>query len=603
MAVTVNGFDCVADIGTSAYAAAKTESQAKVPWAYQATYAKVLVYYGIVLVFTFSLKYAFFKFRDYQYKKIISREVPQNAQIRQWGLLTKIFDNLAAICRFIVYRRLPPAISRFTGFPMSIGTLAIFAASLLYSFCYLFIPHEWYRGCFGFGSPPLAVRAGLMVCGITPFVFILSGKCNLISAMTGVGYEKLNVYHQGVGMLSFFLSLVHTFPFVAQPIREGGIKYLHEKYLSDVYIRNGIAPLVFLLILCVCSLSGFRKRFYELFLHIHWLAAIAYYISFVIHANFELKSDNYLWATLAFWMSQLIYRAVVKTTLSPTKAFLVPNISQLKKLSGDCFEITIKKTTHRSFKWKPGQHLFIRFIGKHILDNHPFTIASFAENDSADCKLIVKAESGLTKKMFNTLSDEILFKQQKVYVDGPYGGMSRDIDAFNQVNLIASGSGVSATIPFFSMLANSKFASDINFVWIIRDISHFEWIKEAIQKAINNTSVKISVEIYVTRAKENDFEESDVEVHKLQYGAESLSEKSSKEQFDLADCIRFHYGHRPNVKDIVESFSLLKRNCFILSGSTSLRSECGNAIANLQRKVLSDPNVGEVYLHTESFGW
>ena len=61
-----------------------------------------------------------------------------------------------------------------------------------------------------------------------PFVLMLGAKENPISLVTGVSYEKLMVYHQGLAWAMFGLALVHTFPFVVYHVGKGDMRVQWE---------------------------------------------------------------------------------------------------------------------------------------------------------------------------------------------------------------------------------------------------------------------------------------------------------------------------------------------------------------------------------------
>ena len=60
---------------------------------------------------------------------------------------------------------------------------------------------------------------------------------------------------------------------------------------------------------------------------------------------------------------------------------------------------------------------------------------------------------------------------------------------------------------------------------------------------------------------------------------------------------------KPDLNQVINDYQIGFRNCFICSGSDSLRYTVGNSVAGLQAKVFSDKNVEECYLHSESFGY
>ena len=77
-----------------------------------------------------------------------------------------------------------------------------------------FVVTPYYRSRWNVGSPPLAMRTGMMALGIFPFILAFGAKWNLVTFITGYSHEKLQVFHQWFSHLFFILSLLHTFPFV-----------------------------------------------------------------------------------------------------------------------------------------------------------------------------------------------------------------------------------------------------------------------------------------------------------------------------------------------------------------------------------------------------
>jgi hypothetical protein len=51
--------------------------------------------------------------------------------------------------------------------------------------------------------------------------------------VTGIGHEKLNVFHRYVGWMMFLLGTIHTIPFFVQLNKEGGITAVKEKFYSQ----------------------------------------------------------------------------------------------------------------------------------------------------------------------------------------------------------------------------------------------------------------------------------------------------------------------------------------------------------------------------------
>ncbi|KAG7664394.1 FRE7 [[Candida] subhashii] len=603
--VIYQGLDCIKDSMEQEYMTLGSQSQAAVKWAAQADYALYTAYFGVATIFVAFVKHLYYRFRDYRYK---------NRQTS--NVATSIVDVLISYCRFIGYKQVPARIRFFTSLPNSVGGSLYVSFTSLYLLCYCLVPHFWYRECRGFGSPPLAVRAGLMATALTPFIYVLAGKSNAITLLTGMSYEKLNVYHQFVGVAAFVLSLIHTIPFLYQDLREGGNSHLFSNFQTQFEYYSGIPPLIFLGLLCTLSKSWVRKHVYEFFLHSHWMFGIAYFGTLIWHINKSLGADNYMWGALGFWATQILYRILMKTCFKPTSMFLRSRDAVLRKLGENVYEVTIANT--KGYTWTPGQHCFLRFVGGRILDNHPFSIASMSSNESnSEMKFIIVPRKGLTRAHYLELDQHITTKK-KVFIDGPYGGTFRDVTGFERVVLIGSGSGVTAIIPFLTYLANhiSKLSKDskpfvteyINFVWIIRKEEHIDWIRDELLQCQKLAGDAINIQIYVS---EEDAEKAKVvDDNKTEEKLCCEIDSSDDPNSTVGSIHEFSITYKkPSIPEVITSLghTLSRRNIFISSGSDSMKEEVSNSVSKLQSLVFNNDilasNVEEIYLHTESFGW
>lgn len=84
---------------------------------------------------------------------------------------------------------------------------------------------------------------------------VLGTKANLISALTGVPHEKLQVFHHWTSYAMFVLALIHTFPFIVLHIQEGDM--VSEWNTSLVY-WTGVAALIPQAYLTFMSLPAIR---------------------------------------------------------------------------------------------------------------------------------------------------------------------------------------------------------------------------------------------------------------------------------------------------------------------------------------------------------
>lgn len=70
---------------------------------------------------------------------------------------------------------------------------------------------------------------------------VLGAKANLISALTGVPHEKLQVFHHWTSYAMFVLALIHTFPFIVYHIQQGDMV---SEWETSVVYWTGVAALI-----------------------------------------------------------------------------------------------------------------------------------------------------------------------------------------------------------------------------------------------------------------------------------------------------------------------------------------------------------------------
>lgn len=146
------------------------------------------------------------------------------------------FMNCAiAFGRYIAYYPIPNLRLKKGWRPIvfpPLGVLFVVIPALLFTVLYCFVPQPLYWQSIRYGSPPLAIRAGMIAVAMMPWIVALSMKANFIAMLTGIGHERLNVLHRWLAYLCLLLSLIHTVPFYIQPVWEHGGLDVFESYFG-----------------------------------------------------------------------------------------------------------------------------------------------------------------------------------------------------------------------------------------------------------------------------------------------------------------------------------------------------------------------------------
>ena len=368
------------------------------------------------------------------------------------------FNNALALVRFIFYRPLPILRYKKREFQLpSAGVIFIVTAATAFVTLYSFLPHPLYYASIGYGSPPLAIRAGMIAVAMMPWIIGLSVKTNLITLMTGIGHERLNVLHRWSAYIFLFLSLVHTVPFYITPVWDEGGLNTWKKYFGQGYYPYGTgwAALAPMLALAVHSLPFVRSWAYEVFVVAHVPLSVVLLGMLFWHCHNYLTSWNYLWATVAIWVLSYCTRLFYLNWTNPFRksSWFYGEPASITLLPENAVKVTIATQV----KWSPGQYVYLRMPKISYMQNHPFTIASLCSEDFPsqygeqyrDMTLVFRPFGGFTRQVLDqAVADQALPEPPlyKALIDGPYGGMRRDLASFDTVILFAGGSGITAIV-------------------------------------------------------------------------------------------------------------------------------------------------------------
>ena len=99
---------------------------------------------------------------------------------------------------------------------------------------------------------------------------------------------------------------------------------------------------------------------------------------------------------------------------------------------------------HGQLSWPAGAHFFLRFggTGIHALTSHPFTASNVPAGDAeSPYELVfhVKARKGVTSRLASSARSGAAW--HRVWVDGPYGGLSDSYTSYDRVIILVGGSG------------------------------------------------------------------------------------------------------------------------------------------------------------------
>lgn len=406
-----------------------------------------------------------------------------------------VVNDTLALFRWVFYRPIPDIRWKKHRFTFSaLSVLAVGFIGLAFITLYCFLPQPLYWVSIRYGSPPLAIRSGMIAVAMTPWIVVTAMKANLLSLVTGISPDRLNVFHRWAGYLCLFMSLVHMIPFFIQPVwQDNGMTVFQILFPpgSGIIYGSGIAAFVPLCWLCVLSLPVIRRHAYELFSILH--APVGYlYIGILFwHSKNFLMSWAYLEASVAIIVVCNIWRFCKLNWTKPWRyAFFVGDEAAIQIMT----ENTVKITIPTQVKWVPGQYFYLRMPGISLLENHPFTVTSLCSEDFPseygeqyrDAVMVFRPYGGFTKKVLETAIEKGPFHTYRAFLDGPYGGMRRDLAAFDTCILIAGGSGItslmSQLLNLIKRMRDGKaITKKIVVVWALKRLESMDWFREELR--------------------------------------------------------------------------------------------------------------------------
>jgi NAD(P)H-flavin reductase len=429
-------------------------------------------------------------------------------------------NNIVSLFRWIFYRPVPVLkIGKLQVVFPSLGATVVILISLAFCILYTFIPQPFFYQSMSYGSPPLAIRAGMISVAMMPWIIGLSMKANFITMLTGIGHERLNVLHRWGGYLCLIMALIHTVPFYVQSKRDQDGFATYKLYFTQQYyiFTTGIAALAPLGFLCIHSLPFLRTWMYELFVTLHVPVSMVFVGMLFWHCHNYLTSWNYLYATVVIWFLSYIVRLFYLNWTNPFRmSWLIGEESAVTLLPENAIKVTIPTQK----RWRPGQYVYLRMPGISFFENHPFTIASLCSEDFPseygeeyrDMTLVFRPFGGFTRKVYNTAIAKGPYKTYRAFIDGPYGGMQREMASFDQVVFFAGGSGITAItsqlLDLIKRMRDGKAVTrTVRVIWALKRPETMEWFKEELRICREYAPVdSVHCSFFITASKRYDTE-------------------------------------------------------------------------------------------------
>jgi predicted ferric reductase len=289
-----------------------------------------------------------------------------------------------------------------------------------------------------------SVALGFVGLAMMGLEFALVARHQAVAAP--FGQDALLQFHRQIGFVGLAFVLIH-FAISAHWRELTLTKALHAPLL----VWFGMAALVALLLLIASSVWRRRLRLsYEAWHVLHTVLAVVIVVGALGHVLFVNEYVDSLWKQILWALMSIAFVVLLVWVrlIKPRRALARPwRLERVTPEGGDITTLALQPPAGAGFRFQPGQFGWFA-IGRSpfSLTQHPFSFSSSAERDGVE--LAVKALGDFTSGVSE------LKPGATVYVDGPHGVFSMDLDEGPGFGLVAGGVGIAGLISMLRTMAD-----------------------------------------------------------------------------------------------------------------------------------------------------
>ncbi|VBB88558.1 Conserved hypothetical protein [Yarrowia lipolytica] len=359
----------------------------------------------------------------------------------------------------------------------------IMAFIFLFTQYNLFTPNFYWKAHGDQLARYIADRTGIMSFTQVPIVFLFGGRNNFFMWLTGWSFDTFNIYHRWTSRVMILYAVIHSICY----------SYLQRDFFSVAasqfyWIMGTVATICGSLILFQ-GLHFFRSRWYETFLVIHLILAVAFIVGLWYHCV-TLGWMQWVYATIAVWAFDRAAR-IARIIWS---GGVVKGDFELV----DSDQLIVKAEMEYSNWWKiyPGVHVYIYILNGKFWESHPFTVyQSPYALETGKMTVLLKAKEGKTLSLANLLAKGGGSRRLKTFIEGPYGA-KHPIGKYDSSIYVAGGIGITATYSYAVDVIQKSTAKNLIFTWVVRNDTCLTWFKTELDTLLADTRVEVN--LYIT---------------------------------------------------------------------------------------------------------
>lgn len=367
----------------------------------------------------------------------------------------------------------------------------------------------------------IGYRTGYIAVCQLPLIFLLSSKRNIVAALIGSSYERINYLHRWASRALFLSATIHMGYWFAS---WGRYDYIGTKVRTDPIAKKGVVAWSILLWIMISSATPIRGWRYEIFVVQHIISMLAFTVVVYLHIPQEVKA--YVWVSIGLFVLDRVlrvawnlYHNISLRRRAGGKRRLLGHDAYLEQIATGVVKVTIPTP---SMNWRPGQHVFLSCHGLAPLQAHPFTIASLPSDGQMEFYIGLKA--GVTRKLYRhaekpglpTTAHSLQGVKTAVTIDGPYGRI-RPLAQFDTVVLFAGSTGATFTVPLVRDIVEQYSSATtigasierrvvtrrVKLIWVVKSSDHLACFSKQLSKVIEDvkdisTDFVVDTSVYVT---------------------------------------------------------------------------------------------------------
>lgn len=393
------------------------------------------------------------------------------------------------------------------------------------NFVYMFVLNWHQKNRYEFLAELRGRSGTLSLVNMVPLI-IFAGRNNPLIGLLKISFDTYNLLHRWMGRIVVLEAVIHTLAWAIVCIADIGWKGACDQIGQKLFIGSGFVGTLAMVLLLLLSISPLRHAFYETFLNVHIILAFIAFVSTWAHCASSslpggLPQLPWIMAIMALWFLDRLARMIRLLYYNWSSKGFTDAVCE--PLPGEVTRVTL--TLPRYVDIKPGTHAYLRFCGINAWESHPFSICwvqhlrdnrlpslekdSLEEIDksnmSTSVSFLVGAQTGMTRKLFDRVSNSRRSLRLKAAMEGPYAG-HHSLDSYGHAVLFAGSTGITHQISYMRHLVDgfnegTVATRRVTLVWIIREYESLEWVRPYMDTVLRipNRKAILRVQIFVTR--------------------------------------------------------------------------------------------------------